>query len=95
MLVFRDGAAVAHQGKGKGKASSNHFGRGVEVESALGEMKNEPWMVELFRAGLVAGTGPVAWAEISGTPGVHQYQLAVRRGDRLLLDVGCPEVIIQ
>ena len=39
--------------------------------------------------------GPVAQATIAGGVGVHQYQLAVRKGDKLYLDVGCPEVIIQ
>lgn len=94
VLVFRDGAAIAVPG----------YGRGVEVMSVIGEVTVEPWVAELLKPEKVVGPGPIALATISDSPGVHQYQLAVLKAERdeagkvsekLYLDVGCPEVIIK
>ncbi len=87
VLVFRDGAALAED-------RSEKYGHGVEVISTEGELVGgEPTGSPLDPARL-KGTGPVARARIQGQPGVHPYQLAVQKGEKLYLDVGCPEVII-
>jgi hypothetical protein len=91
VLVFRDGAAVADR---KAK-TGGPYGRGVEVTSARGGLKLEKWISALLAPAKITDEGPVAQATITGGVGVHQYQLAVRKGDKLYLDVGCPEVIIQ
>lgn len=87
VLVFRDGAALAED-------RSEEYGHGVEVTSIEGELLVDEWTRKLLEAAHLARTGPIARARIQGKPGVHPYQLAIQRGGKLYLDVGCPEVII-
>lgn len=84
VLVFRDGAAVAERG----------FGKGVEVTSQNMKMEVEPWVSPLLKEA-VGDSMPFARARLSDGLGVHPYQLAVLKNGRIYLDAGCPEVIIQ
>lgn len=87
VLVFRDGAAVA---RSRGPTQS------VEVRSVPKRIDDIPdWIKTMVGKGNVPDEIPVAQATISGTLGVHQYQLAILKDDKLYIDVGCPEVIIE
>ncbi len=87
VLVFRDGAALAED-------RSDKYGHGVEVTSTEGKFLVDERAESPLDDARLGRTGPVARARIQGEPGVHQYQLAVQKGEKLYLDVGCPEVII-
>lgn len=87
VLVFRDGAALAEN-------RSDQYGHGVEVTSIEGKFLVDERTKSPLDAARLDTSGPIAQARIRGEPGVHQYQLAIQKGEKLYLDVGCPEVII-
>ncbi|WP_242332943.1 MULTISPECIES: hypothetical protein [Anaeromyxobacter] len=90
VLVFRDGAALAGRNE-----RDEEYGSGVEVSSLPGDFVVDDKAKALFAVARWGASGPIARATLRDLKGVHTYQLAIRKGDKLYLDVGCPEVIIQ
>lgn len=91
VLVFRDGAL------GSGNVEVRSGGRRPLLAP-------DAWARQML---IAAGSnqGPIARVPVvNGTPGVHQYQLAIlkswvdegkQRHEKVYLDAGCPEVIIE